>query len=251
VKPISPDPKVVKLETMYAAQKGREATYRKAIKARFEQKKSGATTDKGAPLDWTVDLETVATDLKNETDGDVQSLAAVSYLELGTMMAKLEPETAGLALDKLPASSPWWSFNPRIAGGAFASSGRSADWGAFREALGNENPDPEVRAYGIYSQVASAYNKGDKEKFTTLKDLLSSEYKGTKFGKSAKSFDPAKMPPPSTAPELAPIPETPASTPAAEPIPAPAPASEPAPEPAPAPVPEPAPTPEPAPAPAS
>lgn len=239
VKPISPDPKVVKLEAQYAAQKEREINYRKAIKARFEQKKSGAATDKGSPLDWATDLETVASDLKNETDGDVQSLAAVSYLELGSMMAKLDPETAGLALDTLPATSPWWSFNPRVAGSAFASAGRSADWSAFREALAKDNPDPEVRAYGLYSQAASAYNKGDKEKFTTLKDQLSTEYKATKFGKSAKTFDPAKMPPPSAAPELAPIPETPAPAPAAAPevTPAPAPDTVPAPSPEPAPAP--------------
>jgi len=247
LKPISTDPKIVKLEALYSAQKAREAGYKKAIKARFEQKKSGAATDKGAPLDWTADLEVLAADLKNETEADILSLAAVSYLELGTMMAKLEVESASLAVDQLPATSPWWSFNPRIAAGAFISAGRNAEWSAFRETLGKDNPDPEVRAYSIYSQANSAYNKGDKEKFTALKELLATEYKATKFGKSIKALDPAKMPPPSTTPELAPIPETPAPAATPAPAPAPAPSPEPAPAPAPAPAPEPAPAPAPAP----
>lgn len=224
VKPISSDPKLVKLEAMYAAQKGRELNYRKAIKARFEQKNNpAATPEQAAPLDWTADLEAVSTDLKNETDSDVQSLAAASYLELGMMMAKLEPETAAAALDALPATSPWWAFNPRVAGGSFAVSGRSADWASFREALSKDNPDLEVRAYGLYSQIASAYNKGDKDKFTALMETISIDCKGTKFAKSAKAFDPAKMPVPSTTtpapiPELAPAP---AATPTGEPAPIP------------------------------
>lgn len=229
LKPISADPKVVKLESQYTAQKQRETTYRKAVKDRFEQKKSGSTTDKGLALDWTADLEAVASDLKNETDADVQALAAVSYLEMGMMMAKLDPEVATLALEKLPASSPWWSFNPRIAGSAFIASNRNADWNHFREALATDNPDPEVRAYGLYSQAASAYHKGDKEKFLALKDTLTTEYKTTKFGKSVKTFDPAKMPAPAAAPES--IPElTPAPPMAIAPAPT-APESSPTPAP--------------------
>ena len=232
VKPISSDAKLVKLEAMYAAQKEREINYRKSIKAQFEQKAKNPTAEKTPPLDWTADLETLSTDLKNETDSDIQSLAAASYLELGMMMAKLDPETAAMALDKLPPTSPWWALNPRTAGSAFAASNRSADWTPFREALSKDNPDPEVRAYGLYSQISSAFNKGDKEKFTALMGTLTADYKGTKFAKSAKTFDPAKMPAPSVAP--ASIPEL---APAPAPEPAPAPARAPAPDESPAPPP--------------
>jgi hypothetical protein len=240
VKPFSADAKLVKLEALYATQKEREINYRKSIKARFEQKAKGASVDKGSGLDWTADLEAVSKDLKNETDPDIQSLAAVSYLELGMMMAKLDLETAALALDKLPATSPWWAFNPRVAGGAFAASNRSADWNTFREALGKDNPDAEVRAYGLFSQVSSAFNKGDKDKFAALMGTLTTDYKGTKFAKSAKTFDPAKMPAPSAAPT--PLPElAPATAPAENPAPAPAPVTEESPAPAPATEPTPAP----------
>ena len=225
VRPISPDDKLVKLEALYAAQKERETNYRKSIKARLEQKAKNPSAEKGSPLDWTGDLETLSTDLHDETDADIQSLAAVSYLELGMMMAPLDQETAALALDKLPPTSAWWAFNPRIAGSAFAASNRSGDWGSFREALSTDNPDSEVRAYGLYSQMSSAFNKGDKEKFTALMNTLTSEYKGTKFAKSAKAFDPAKMPAPTVAPT--PLPELEPSAPA------PAPTENPAPPPAP------------------
>lgn len=195
-KPLSADPKIVKLESLYTAQKAREVAYRAAIKARYAKKSEGGITETGAPVDWTTDLDTLATDLRNETDPDIQTLAAVSYLELGMMMAKLDPDTASLALDKLPASSPWWAFNPRMASGAFTAAKRNAEWGAFREALVAENPDREVRAYSLYSQVASAFHKGDKDRFTSLVDTLKTEYQGTKFAKSVKTFDPAKMPAP-------------------------------------------------------
>ena len=232
VKPISPDANLVKLATVYAAQRERETVYRKAVKARFEKKAAG-TFESGPIVDWTADLEALATDLKNETDPDIQSLVAACYLDLGSKMAKLDPEVAAGALDKLPPTSPWWAFNPRSAGTAFATSNRSADWVAFREALSKDNPDSEVRAYGYYSQAASAYNKGDKEKFSTLYGTLTTDYKTTKYAKSAKSFDLAKMPAPSTATpaEVPPVPPPtaevpPAPTPAA-PSPAPIPTENP------------------------
>ena len=219
VKPISADASLVKLAAVYAAHLEREASYRKAVKARFDQKASGAA-ESGPIIDWTHDLESLATDLKTETDPDVQSLTAACYLDLGAKMAKLDPEVAGTALDKLPATSPWWAFNPRSAGSAFAASNRSADWTAFREALSKDNPDSEVRAYGYYSQAASAFNKGDREKFDRLLGTLTTDYQGTKYAKSAKTFDPAKMPSPSTsAPaEVPPVP-APEATPAPAEIP--------------------------------
>jgi hypothetical protein len=215
VKPISPDVNLVKLASIYAAHRERETNYRKAITARRDQKASGVP-ENGPAIDWTPDLESLATDLKTETDPEIQSLAAACYLDLGAKMAKLDPEVAGTALDKLPATSPWWAFNPRSAGSAFAASNRSAEWTAFREALSKDNPDNEVRAYGYYSQVASAFNKGDRGKFDTLFGTLTTDYKGTKYAKSAKTFDPAKMPPPATsAPaEVPAVPAAPTNTPA-------------------------------------
>lgn len=223
-KPISPDANLVKLAAIYAAHREREDNYRKAIKARFSKKASDGTSETGPVIDWTTDLESLATDMKNETDPAVQSLAAICYLDLGQKMAKLDPEVAGMALDLLPPTSPWWAFNPRCAGSAFAASNRSAGWAAFREALSVDNPDSEVRAYGYYSQAASAYNKGDREKFNALYGTLTADYKGTKYAKSAKAFDPAKMPPPSVTPPAdvpsVPEPATPATAIPAAPEPA-------------------------------
>jgi hypothetical protein len=91
---------------------------------------------------------------------------------------------------------------------------------AFRETLSKDNPDSEVRAYGYYSQVASAFNKGDREKFDALFGTLTNEYKGTKYAKSAKTFDPAKMPPPATT-VPAEVPPVPAPVPVVEVVPAP------------------------------
>jgi hypothetical protein len=237
VKPITADANLLKLASVYAAHREREALYRKAVKARFEKKAASGAAESGPVVDWTADLEALTTDLKNEKDADILSLAAVCYLDLGSKMAKLDPEVAALALDQLPASSPWWAFNPRSAGTAFAAANRSADWMPFREALSKDNPDNEVRAYGYYSQAASAFNKGDKEKFTALFETLTTDYKTTKYAKSAKAFDPAKMPtpstttpadvppvpPPATEVPAAPTPAAPAPIPIENPIPAPAP----------------------------
>lgn len=215
-KPVGSDPRLVKLAAMYAAQKDRETSYEKAIKARMGQK-SGASAE-GPTFDWTADLEAIAEVLKNDEDPEVRSLAAMCYLELHTMMTDVAPETAGMALDELPATSPWWAFSPRSARGAFTAADRADAWTPFIEALSNENPDREVRAYGLYSQTASAYYKGNREKFNALSNTLATEYKGTKYAKSAKIFAPAKMPPasatpseeiPPTAPEAAPAPAQP------------------------------------------
>ncbi|HWQ07816.1 MAG TPA: hypothetical protein VN436_01865, partial [Holophaga sp.] len=195
----SPDPKYAKLASLFAAQQAREAAYRKAVKDRIAAKKGG--TAGTGPLDWTSDLTALAADLTQEADPDVQALAAACYLELHMMMADIDPETASLALDKLPAESPWWAFNPRSARGGFTAAGRGEAWSAFIEALAQGNPDKEVRAYGVYSQAAAAYRKGDRGKFDPLAKALATDYKNTKFGRSAKVFDPAKMPPPSATEE--------------------------------------------------
>ena len=197
-KPVSPDPRIAKLASLYAAQKDREAAYLKAVKLRMAQKKN-ATSASGTPVDWSADLASLASDLKSETDPDVLALAAVCYLELHTMMAEADPEVARLALDQLPAESPWWALNTRAARGAFAAADRSEAWASFIDTLSKDNPDREVRAYGLYSQAASAYRKGDRATFDSLVKALASGYKDTKYGKSVKVFNPAKMPPPSEA----------------------------------------------------
>jgi len=229
VKPISADPKLVKWEALYAAQVAREQKYQQALKARAEKAKDPAAQPEKAPaVDWSADAEALAKDLKAETDADTQALEAACYLELGYMMGKLDPVTAALALDKLGTKSPFWALNPRIAPSSFAISLRNNDWPAFRESLAKDHPDAEVRAYGLFAQLSSAANKGDKEKQKAVFQVLTTEYKDTRFGKSAKAFDPDKPTPaavpavPSAPPAaaVAPVPPAPAPVPPAPPAPA-------------------------------
>jgi len=226
---ISSDAKLVKLEALYAAQVAREAKYQKTLR-------DPAVRDaKSAPVDWTADVEALAKELNAGTDADAQALAAACYLELGYMRAKLDPATASLALDKLPAKSPFWALNPRVAPTSFAAAARTAEWPAFREALAKDNPDAELRAYGYFAQLSSAASKGDKDKQKALFQTLTTEYKDTRFGKSAKQLDPDKTP--VAAPVAAPAakPEAPAApaekatpAPASEAVPAPSAAEAPA-----------------------
>lgn len=196
--PISADAKLVKWEAVYTAQVAREQKYQAALR-------DPANKDaKGPAVDWTADVESLAKDLKAETDADTQALIGICYLELGYMRAKLDPDTAALALDKLPAKSPFWALNPRVAPISYTTAGRNNDWVAFRDALGKEGADAEVRAYGLFAQLSSAANKGDKDKQKALYQTLTTEYKDTRFGKSAKQFDPDKTPAP--APTAAPAP---------------------------------------------
>jgi len=194
---LSPDARLAALAGLYAAQRDRESNYQKAIKARLADK--GGNPGKGSPLDWTADLDALAKEVKDGAEPELQALAAACYLELCTMMAEGDPATIGAALDLLPATSPWWALSPRSARGAFTAADRTGEWGAFVETLSKDNPDREVRAYGIYSQAASAYRKGDREKFGTLSRILANDYKGTKYARSAKVLDPARMPPPTAA----------------------------------------------------
>lgn len=235
VKPISADPKLVKWEALYAEQVAREQKYQQALKARAEKaKESGAQPEKGPAVDWTADVEILDKALKAETDPETQAFLAACYLDMGYMMAKLDPATATLALEKLGTKSPFWALRPQGAFSGFAAAQRNNDWTTFKEALAKDHPDAEVRAYAYYAQLASAANKGDREKQKALFQVLTTEYKDTRFGRSAKlSMDPDKtsatsMPSvPATAP--APAPAAPAPAPAPDSAPAPA-----APAPAPA-----------------
>jgi thiol-disulfide isomerase/thioredoxin len=179
LKPISADAKVVKREALYTAFKAREEKGRAALKNKEK-------------VDWNADLEALAKDLAAETDADAQSLIAVSYLSLGSFGAKLTAEGAGLALDKLPAKSPYWAMTPQITGASYAAAGRNEAYLGFRETLAKENPDPEVRAIATLNQLSSATGKGDMEKMKALYQTLTTEYKDTAAARSAKQLDPAK-----------------------------------------------------------
>lgn len=179
LKPISTDAQLVKREALYAAFKAREEKGRAALRSNEK-------------IDWTADLESLAKELQTEKDADNQSLLAMSYLSLGSVGGKLSSETAGLALDKLPAKSPYWAMSPQVMSGGFAAAGRGATYPAFREAVGKENPVPEVQALALYYQLAAASSKGDVEKMKGLYQTLTTEFKDTPAAKSAKQFDPAK-----------------------------------------------------------
>ncbi|MCE1227998.1 MAG: TlpA family protein disulfide reductase [Firmicutes bacterium] len=179
LKPISTDAKLVKAEALYAAFKAREEKYRASLKAK-------------ETVDWKADLEAVAKDLKAETDADAAALLAMSYLNIGHMGSKLDAETAGLALDKLPATSPYWAMSPQSMSRAYALAGRNEAYAAFRDAVAKDNPDPEVRALAVFYQLASASRESDLDKMKTLYQTLTTDYKDTAAAKSAKQFDPAK-----------------------------------------------------------
>ncbi len=179
VKPISADAQLVKREALYAAFKTREEKGRTALKNKEK-------------LDWTADQETLAKELQAETDVDNQGLLAMSYLSLGSVGAKLNPESAALALDKLPAKSPYWAMSPQIMAASHVAAGRNQAFAGFREAVVKENPEPEVRAFGVFSQLAGAARVGDLDLMKALYQTLTTDYKDTTAGKSAKQLDPAK-----------------------------------------------------------
>jgi len=187
VGPISPDAKLARMEAIYGAMKGRQETFRNALKAANNKLK-----DLPADL-WTADLDTLAKELSTETDADAAALLAVATLELGGLYAKVTPETAALALEKLPASSPFWSLAPQMPSTAFALAQKSKDFPAFREALVAENPDREVKAAAIFSQLAAAARSENLEQQKALFQTLTTEYKDSPAARAAKQFDPDKI----------------------------------------------------------
>ena len=179
VKPISADAQLVKREAIYGAFKARDEKGRAAFKNREK-------------LDWSSDLEVLAKAFQDESDADSQALLAMGYLSLGSLGAKLSPETAVQALDKLSAKSPYWAMSPQIMGASFAAAGRHQAFSEFRETVAKENPEPEVRAYALFSQLAAASRLGDMDKMKALYQVLTTEYKDTAAARSAKQLDPAK-----------------------------------------------------------
>jgi thiol-disulfide isomerase/thioredoxin len=179
LKPVSADALLVRREALYSAFKAREEKGRAALKNREK-------------VDWSADLEALAKALAAETDGDAQGLLAMSYLNLGALGAKLGPEATGLALDKLSAKSPYWVLSPQIMAATYAAAGRNPAFPGFRDAAAKENPEPEVRAYATFSQLAATTRDGDLEKMKALYLTLTTEYKDTAAAKFSKQLDPAK-----------------------------------------------------------
>lgn len=185
--PISSDAKLARMEAIYGAMKGRQATFQKALKAADNKLKN-------LPADlWTADLEALTKDLGTEADADAAALLAVATLELGGLAAKITPETATLALEKLPANSPFWSLAPQLPSTAFALAQKSKDFPAFREALVAENPDREVKAAALFSQLAAAARTENLEQQKALFQTLTTEYKDSPAARAAKQFDPDKL----------------------------------------------------------
>ncbi|MDP2876482.1 MAG: TlpA disulfide reductase family protein [Holophaga sp.] len=179
VKPITADAKLLKAEALYAAFKTREEKGRAALKAKEK-------------VDWAADLDALAKELQAETDADAQGILAMGYLNLNSLGAKLSPETAALALDKLPATSPYWAMSPQIMGASYAAAGRNQAYAGFRDAVAKENPDVEVKGLAVFYQLAAATREGDMDKMKALYLALTTEYKDTAAAKSAKQLDPAK-----------------------------------------------------------
>lgn len=179
VKPITEDAKLLRFEAAYGAFKGREDRFKAAMKNREK-------------VDWASDVTAVGTEFKAETDADMQGFLAISYLGLGNMNAKLDKETAGLALDKLPANSPWWSVGNYSYAGFYASE-RNEQYAAFREALAKQSPDAEVRATAMMAQLAALSRNSDGEAMRPIYNTLTTEYKDTVAAKGVKRFDPEKM----------------------------------------------------------
>ena len=73
-----------------------------------------------------------------------------------TSLQRRAINTAALALEKLPAASPFWALSPKLPSAALAAAGKGAESAAFREALVKENPDREVRANALFGQLAAA-----------------------------------------------------------------------------------------------
>ncbi len=187
VGPISPDAKLARMEAIYGGMKRRQETFRNALKAANNKVK-----DLPADL-WTADLEALAKELGTETDSDAAALLALATLELGGLAAKVSPEAAALALEKLPASSPFWSLSPQMPSTAFALAQKSKDLPAFREALVAENPDREVKAAALFSQLAAAARSENLEQQKALFQRLTTEFKDTTPARTAKQFDPDKV----------------------------------------------------------
>lgn len=179
-KPVSEDAKQARWTKLYAELRGREVKAQDARKA-------------GSKLDLGPDAEALAAELKAETDPDTQAFLAIAYLSLLDFGTKLDPATAGLALDKLPPTSPFWAVGPRVAIAAYPAAGRHKDMAAFRDAVAKENPDPEVRAVAIYGQLSAAAREEDLEKVKGLYATLTTEYKDTYAATWAKAFDPEKL----------------------------------------------------------
>lgn len=179
VKPVTEDAKLLRFEAAYGAFKGREDRFKAALKNREK-------------VDWTADVTALGTEFKAETDTDMQGFLAISYLGLGNMMAKLDKETASMALDKLPANSPWWSVG-NYAGAGFAAADRTEQYAAFRDALSKQSPDAEVRAGAMMAQLAALSRTSDAEAMRPIYTALTTEYKDTVAAKGAKRFNPEKM----------------------------------------------------------
>lgn len=156
------------------------------LKALMTHRESGKEM-KDFMYDWSADLSSLSTKIRNEKDPAIRQILLASYLDIGGMSIRpLDSTIAAFALKEIPPSSWLWALSPTMARTVGVSMGKSFKTDEFIEKLLEQNPDRMLKATLLFYDLTTAKFLNDTLKFQKSYHRLTNEFGDTQFGKMAK-----------------------------------------------------------------
>jgi hypothetical protein len=184
------EPKVVwgdtsraQLAEIYAGIESRRQEYRKALK---EHSLAGRSLAEFSH-DWSGALKKLTRRIESEQDSLLRQLLLVGYLDLATCDAieQLDTKVIHRALDEVPASSPLWAINPRLAPLA-ARRANDDNYGDYTQRVIDQNNDPIVKATLLYDGLVAASRQNESELARQYYERLVDEFASTPYAGMAR-----------------------------------------------------------------
>jgi hypothetical protein len=171
------------LAEIYAGIENRRQEYREALKVHSLAGRSLAEFS----YDWGTTLKKLVRRIDSEPDSLLRQLLLVGYLDLATCDAieQLDTKVIHRALEEVPASSPLWAVNPRLAPLA-ARRANDESFGDYTQRVIEQNNDPIVKATLLYDGLVAASRQNESELARQYYERLVGEFGSTPYAGMAR-----------------------------------------------------------------
>ncbi len=176
---------IIRFSNAYQSYMSQKNKYWKA----YEDYRASGKDPNNFNYDWTSDLASVSTKLKNEKDADVRKLLLLSYLDAGLYGSmNIRQDIAREALKQISATSPLWSIQPMDMLVAVDESGQPDKYTGYLKSAADNHTDHDVKATVLYYQLTRAYHSGNLKKAQDIYTELTNKYNDTNYAQWAKQM---------------------------------------------------------------
>lgn len=149
--------------------------------------------------DWNAFTLRILRRADTEKDPLVRSVCALAYVSVALKSRHADAAALTRCMDRIPATSPAWSLNPR----AMTSAVRGTSWPAaqrerYIEAAIGRNPSASVRVAVICTEFTTALNADQNRKAARYYDLLMEKYGDTQAARDLRKSYPRPVVPADT-----------------------------------------------------